>query len=47
LLKKVEELTLYLIEQNKKLEAQQNALKVQQKEIDALKALIGEKNKQH
>jgi hypothetical protein len=54
LLKKVEELTLYLIEQNKKLETQQNtleaqqkALKAQQKEIDALKALIGEKNKQH
>jgi len=47
LLKKVEELTLYLIEQNKKLEAQQNALKAQQKEIDALKALIGEKNKPH
>ena len=40
LLKKVEELTLYLIEQNKKLEAQQ-------KEINALKTLIGEKNKQH
>lgn len=54
LLKKVEELTLYLIEQNKKLETQQNTLEVQQKalnaqqkEIDALKALIGEKNKQH
>jgi len=54
LLKKVEELTLYLIEQNKKLEAQQNklemqqhALKVQQKEIDTLKTLIGQKDKQH
>jgi hypothetical protein len=40
LLKKVEELTLYLIEQNRRLDAQQ-------KEIDALKALILEKNKQH
>jgi len=40
LLKKVEELTLYLIEQNKKLEAQQ-------KEIDQLKVLIDKKNKQH
>jgi hypothetical protein len=38
LLKKVEELTLYLIEQNKKLEAQQ-------KEINDLKALVGKKNK--
>jgi hypothetical protein len=39
LLKKVEELTLYVIEQSKKMEAQQ-------KQIDELKALIGEKNKQ-
>jgi hypothetical protein len=45
LLKKVEELTLYLIEQNKTLEAQKDALKAQnnllqaqQKEIGALKA---------
>jgi hypothetical protein len=37
LLRKVEELTLYLIEQNKRLAAQQ-------KEIDALKALMSKKN---
>jgi hypothetical protein len=50
LLKKVEELTLYAIQQNKELEqlksenkvlaAQQAALQKQQKEIDALKAII-------
>ncbi|HEY1216412.1 MAG TPA: Ig-like domain-containing protein, partial [Bryobacteraceae bacterium] len=54
LLKKVEELTLYLIEQNKKLETQQNKLEcqqnmlqTQQKEIDALKAVIRNQTKQH
>jgi hypothetical protein len=36
----VEELTLYLIEENKKLESQQ-------KEIDALKTLINKKNIHH
>lgn len=43
LLKKVEELTLYIIEQNKKiekLEAEKDALKNLQKQIDELKALI-------
>jgi transposase-like protein len=50
LLKKVEELTLYLIEENKKLKEQnqeleeQNArLTKQQQEIDELKKLIGSK----
>ena len=37
LLKKVEELTLYLIEQNKKLEAQQQQIDKQQKDIIELK----------
>jgi hypothetical protein len=40
LLRKVEELTLYLIEQGKRLDAQQ-------KEIDALKARIGRNTKHH
>jgi hypothetical protein len=40
LLRKVEELTLYLIEQNKKLETQQ-------KEIDAIKALMNKKTHSH
>jgi len=50
LLKKVEELTLYLIDENKKLQAQsaqmkaqQDRLDQQQKEIDELKRLIAEK----
>ncbi|SMC75262.1 hypothetical protein [Pedobacter africanus] len=38
LLQKIEELTLHLIEQNKMLKTQQNALKVQQQEINALKS---------
>jgi hypothetical protein len=37
LLKKIEELTLYLIEQNNKLEAQSNKLEQQQQELDVLK----------
>jgi hypothetical protein len=40
LLKKVEELTLYLIEQNKTMGEQKARLEAQQKEIDELKALI-------
>ena len=40
LLKKVEELTLYAIRQNKELATQQTALQKQQKEIDALKEII-------
>jgi hypothetical protein len=40
LLKKVEELTLYAIQQNKELSTQQAALQKQQKEIDALKEII-------
>jgi hypothetical protein len=40
LLEKVEELTLYILELNKKLEAQQNKLEGQQKEIDRLKNQI-------
>jgi Bacterial Ig domain len=50
LLKKVEELTLYLIDENKKLQvqadqvkAQQDRLDQQQREIDELKKLIAEK----
>jgi Bacterial Ig domain len=43
LLKKVEELTLYLIDENKKLQVQQVRLDQQQKEIDELKKLIAEK----
>ena len=50
LLKKVEELTLYLIDENKRLQAQagqmktqQDRLDQQQKEIDELKKLIAEK----
>jgi hypothetical protein len=53
LLKKVEELTLYLIQDNKRLteqvrrlEEQNTRLEAQQKEIDELKALILAKNKQ-
>jgi hypothetical protein len=46
-LKKVEELTLYLINENKQLKDQNARLEAQQKEIDELKALILEKNKQH
>ena len=37
LLKKIEELTLYLIDQNKRLKAQEQLLKEQAKEIEALK----------
>ena len=40
LLKKVEELTLYIIEQQKTIEQQQSAFEKQQKEIDELKARI-------
>lgn len=40
LLKKIEELTLYSIDQDKRLEKQQNELKAQRKEIDELKALV-------
>jgi hypothetical protein len=40
LLKKVEELTLYVIEQNKKIELQQQQNEVQQKQIDKLNAAI-------
>jgi len=36
LLKKIEELTLYAIEQNKKLEQQSTLLKKQQERLDAL-----------
>ena len=43
LLKKVEELTLYLIQQNKLLSDQNTRLEAQQKEIDELKALIKDK----
>ena len=50
LLKKVEELTLYLIDENKRLQAQADQMKAeqdrldqQQKEIDELKRLIAEK----
>ena len=42
-LKKVEELTLYLVQQDKQLNEQNARLEAQQKEIDALKALITEK----
>ena len=37
LLKKIEELTLYLIDQNKRLKEQETLLKEQAKEIEALK----------
>jgi hypothetical protein len=40
LLKKVEEMTLYLIKQDKQLNEQNARLEAQQKEIDELKALI-------
>ncbi len=40
LLQKVEELTLYIIEQNKKSAAQQKQLELQQQQIDELKKLI-------
>jgi hypothetical protein len=40
LLKKVEELTLHLIEQNKKLETQQNQLQTQQMEMNQLKKRV-------
>jgi Bacterial Ig domain len=43
LLKKVEELTLYLIDENKKLQVQADRIEQQQKEIDELKKLIAEK----
>ena len=47
---KIEELTLYIIEQNKKLNEQEerlNVLEQQQKEIDELKAFVSElKNKE-
>jgi len=43
LLKKVEELTLYLIEENKALKEQNARLQEQQRQIDELKKLIGEK----
>ena len=43
LLKKVEELTLYLIQQNKLLSDRNARLEAQQKEIDELKALIKDK----
>jgi hypothetical protein len=43
LLKKVEELTLYLIEENKALKEQNAKLLDQQRQIDELKKLIGEK----
>ena len=43
LLKKVEELTLYLIDENKKVQVQQDRIDQQQKEIDELKKLIAEK----
>ena len=43
LLKKVEELTLYLIEENKALKEQNAKLQEQQRQIDELKKLIGEK----
>jgi hypothetical protein len=43
LLKKVEELTLYLIEENKTLKEQNARLQEQQRQIDELKKLIGEK----
>jgi hypothetical protein len=46
-LKKVEELTLYLINENKQLKEQNAKLEAQQKQIDELKAMILEKNKQH
>lgn len=38
MLEKIEELSLYLIEQNKKLEAQNKLLEAQQQEIEAMKA---------
>ncbi|WP_417940971.1 hypothetical protein [Flavobacterium sp. RS13.1] len=40
LLKKIEELTLYSIEQNKKIEAQSKEIKNQSKEIETLKDLV-------
>ena len=43
LLKKVEELTLYLIEENKALKEQNTKLQDQQRQIDELKKLIAEK----
>ncbi len=43
LLKKVEELTLYLIEQNKRIENYQATQEKQQKEIEQLKALLNKK----
>jgi hypothetical protein len=43
LLKKIEELTLYVIEQNKKLNKQQQQLKQQQEAIKALKKKIADK----
>jgi hypothetical protein len=45
LLKKIEELTLYAIEQNKKLEAQQQQLKEQQALILKLDRLVGNQQK--
>ncbi|MNY54831.1 hypothetical protein D3C86_1907500 [compost metagenome] len=40
LLKKIEELTLYSIEQNKKTEAQAKEIEAQSKEIETLKDLV-------
>lgn len=43
LLQKVEELTLYLIEQNKRIAAYENVQKQQQQEIEKLKSLLNKK----
>jgi hypothetical protein len=45
LLKKIEELTLYLIEQNKKLEAQSKQLENQNKQIEGLQKQLAEDKK--
>jgi len=39
-MEKIEELTLYVIDQNKKLSAQNTMIQTQQNEIDTLKAQV-------